>query len=480
MSTQEIQEIQCNDPVQSLPPEVASQVFVFAAVEGLQSALQLAEVCPMWRDLAWSTPHLWTTWSVSLGLVRNQTRIERLTTLLDRSGVLPLDIVVEYLSPSQSADTGCLLQVSPETDKEIITKLNNNSDRWRHLKLRLPAPLFSQFHGNQGKLVLEELTLRAPETSANQKTSPIFRMNADEYPEPIKIDILKFRLNDLKVGWSRLTVARVHSIQLDECLQLLRVAPQIEELTLKNLEGIKEEYFPLPLEPIQHDKLRKLTLVSDDQSAEFFDNIALPYLEDLDIWQVLLADPSFHDFIRRSSSPLRLRLSGVTIEDDKDLIEPAFKGLERCTALVHLEMDIIEKSEAFTVAFLERLAATSLAAHGESPFLSHLSALRFMRDRPFPWPLLLPVFGPLDQLTNPCRRPLNEVEFCVGNSGYDFQCWGTDNVSANPRIIDRDSIRGLFSVFDAGLKIQITEMDRDGNREDLLQKSFDFHFGTAH
>ncbi|KAJ6504582.1 hypothetical protein C8R47DRAFT_151596 [Mycena vitilis] len=59
-------------PILSLPVEITSQIFVHCLpdsardVSPLDAPLVLGRVCSVWRNIALSTPQLWTSWSLSI------------------------------------------------------------------------------------------------------------------------------------------------------------------------------------------------------------------------------------------------------------------------------------------------------------------------------------------------------------------------------------------------------------------------------
>ncbi|KAF7329199.1 F-box domain-containing protein [Mycena kentingensis (nom. inval.)] len=133
-------------PVLDLPREVSSEIFlqtvvdVFAQREaGLRKRnrlqlfpLSLAHVCRSWRDIALSTPALWS--SVALACYNIWAPVKMLERWLARSGALPLDL---YL------DTGDRAMAD-----EILPVILPYATRWRRLH-------FFASWGNQDLFVLD-------------------------------------------------------------------------------------------------------------------------------------------------------------------------------------------------------------------------------------------------------------------------------------------------------------------------------------
>ena len=107
-----------HDPfIHKLPPEIGSHIFrlslptlsngehleaILNLYENRSSAeiLNLGAVCRKWRQLAWTTPDLWNTLYLRIGLETRQSLAESLPDLvrewLERSGSLPLTIFFRH------------------------------------------------------------------------------------------------------------------------------------------------------------------------------------------------------------------------------------------------------------------------------------------------------------------------------------------------------------------------------------------------
>lgn len=88
-------------PINQLPMETLSHIFDLVCTYGQDAshayarhATKLAQVCSRWRSNVISTPLLWSTIHIS-----QKTRPEFITLCLERSKVVPLDIVLEIRGP---------------------------------------------------------------------------------------------------------------------------------------------------------------------------------------------------------------------------------------------------------------------------------------------------------------------------------------------------------------------------------------------
>ena len=141
-----------HDPfILKFPPEIASHIFCLSMKESdyepeyfginvktLPTPFILGSVCQGWRQLAWSTPQLWSTISISLTEPPKSKGLKAIVFIndwLQRSRTLPLDLWVrDYGRPERP--------ISPEHYGPIIDALNQHSGRWHTLYLRLTTRSF--------------------------------------------------------------------------------------------------------------------------------------------------------------------------------------------------------------------------------------------------------------------------------------------------------------------------------------------------
>ena len=134
--------------VSHLPPDVTSTIFEFClpdftdhrllpyTKEDLSVPLSLGAICSYWRDIAWSTPSLWSSLVVR---VPNEHDFHMATGIvakewLDRSGQLPLSIRV-------------LSKTYNKTISALANIINQYSTRWFNLDLYIPDQYYQLFHG---------------------------------------------------------------------------------------------------------------------------------------------------------------------------------------------------------------------------------------------------------------------------------------------------------------------------------------------
>ena len=114
----------------------------------LKPPLLFGSVCSAWRELAWSTPSLWSSITLELGT----------------SPLISAILVAEWLSRSGQ----CALTISLTStctvmntwNRNIITTLAGVSERWRHITFNLPPLYYEGFRSVEGRLpLLESVTM---------------------------------------------------------------------------------------------------------------------------------------------------------------------------------------------------------------------------------------------------------------------------------------------------------------------------------
>jgi hypothetical protein len=123
------------EQIKHLPVEALSEIFIlvvkswssdpFASRGGLPPPMQLAQICRAWRQIAFSTPLLWTSIRIVLPTKRLDVYEELLREWIARSAGCPLDLKIygDDLSPQT-----CMKNFRP-----IFTLLLQSRNRWSNL-----------------------------------------------------------------------------------------------------------------------------------------------------------------------------------------------------------------------------------------------------------------------------------------------------------------------------------------------------------
>jgi len=359
--------------VLKLPPEIAAHILFLSMNEQdldpdhlttLPTQFLLGAVCRGWRQLARSTPQLWSTLSFSLA---KRTKMEALQQLravkdwLQLSGSLPLILgIFCYERITLASQERCGL---------IIEALNQHSGRWHKVLLQLPAPLFSRFCGTSPPSRLCNLQL--VNYSSSDVVSPPFRMNSK--PSPTHLVIERFGLLAIDIVWDNLTYL-VLDVAFDGWIEAIRRAPFLEFLSVAQPRNT--DSFSIPNTIVRHMHLRTLKFCdSVEFSIRFNDVMEFPSLEEYH-WNSCRPIPanSITSLLNRSGSHLK-RLE-LFMEDPPTWVDLK-ELLDATPYLQHFRMSIWAPTSAvITDDLLQNLSSSPPVLAGGNPgFLPHLQSL---------------------------------------------------------------------------------------------------------
>jgi len=429
-----------HDPlIYSFPPEIASHIFMQYATpsalfdrDNRSTPLYLGAVCRKWRQLAWATPRLWSSLLVGFRLrgrynCSNESDLPQLVAeWLDRSASLPLTIRLD-LSGQGFEDHGDGVYC------DVINILNKHSGKWYDLHFNLPMRHLHRLHGSLQENILRRLLLCYHRPFFEPSHFSTFSMI--HKPSPTDLTLVAVGLPYVDIIWNNLTMASVDEIGDDECVELLRRAPLLENLSLRGIRA-SSGLFPFPITRIIRPHLHSLELSRisrDDVVAAILDSVCFPSLEQWIHDDSPLPLDSMISFLGYLSSCLKIFKISIGNVDHHQVN----RLLWNLSSLEFLELRIGDQ-------LLQDL--DFLYGFPESPlFLPHLQSLEFIGEFSFPWESLPQLFAPSH------RRSLRvKVNTRLGR---------LDNIT-------EETVKRLQELVDKGFDLKLV---RDG-RIDLLQE----------
>jgi hypothetical protein len=206
-----------------LPPDVTSTIFEFClpdfanhqlspyTKEDHSIPLSLGAICSYWREIAWSTPSLWSSLVVLVPSKHHDIATDIAQEWLARSGQLSLSICI--LSASYNKAIPALADI-----------INQYSTRWSDLDLYIPDCYYECFHATDNhapilKSIRFNCSVRA--TFLNfQLTCPRLERASLTY---LPMD----GINHIQCQWDNLTHLTLHSISILDSLLILRKTPRL-------------------------------------------------------------------------------------------------------------------------------------------------------------------------------------------------------------------------------------------------------------
>ena len=372
-----------HDPfVLKLPPEIASYIFLLSMEERdtreipsrgdcLPTPFRLGAVCSGWRQLARSTPALWTMLAFTLPDSKIMEDLPHLVAdWLERSGGLPLTLQVSLSTTYHNPplDIGHAL---------VIDALNQHSRRWCDVQFNLPSDYIGRLCGSS-----PPEQLRDPSIDEGADNLPLtFRMNAR--PSPTKFKIWGLLLEAVDVAWDNLVHLDLNCTTLDGILQVIRDAPLLEICSLRFISPPIDD-FRIPEIIIRHPYLQTFQLVVLEQTGVFYkliNSLELPSLESWSVDFVELEESMvlgiMTSFLKRSGC----KLKSLNMEQDQaPTVEDLERFLQAVPCLQRLRLACPRYDRSLTPVMdniLERISASpSMQTDHTAGFLSDLQILQ--------------------------------------------------------------------------------------------------------
>ena len=284
--------------VRQLPPDVTSTIFEFClpdftdhqfspySKEDLSIPLSLGAICSYWREIAWSTPSLWSSLVVRVPSKQNSHMATGIAQeWLDRSGQLPLSIrIYSELHDEVSA---------------LADIINQYSNRWSELDLHLPDNYYRYFHATDNHAPI--LKFIRFQCSVYMSMNLNFQLTC---PRLERASLSCFPTGGIDIQWDNITHLTLHSV--DDALDILRRTPR---LVFCKVSGLRSRHGEPSIGAAVLPSLKSLQLMSTTSAQHFLNNLIAPNLEEFSL-------PNFYyppkegirliaSFLRRSACSLR-------------------------------------------------------------------------------------------------------------------------------------------------------------------------------
>ncbi|KAF8175788.1 hypothetical protein BJ912DRAFT_1134087 [Pholiota molesta] len=206
-----------------LPPEIMGEIFAracHATTHNFHSDTRrhlrttpfiLGHVCTDWREIVWSTPHIWSHLALVLSTTLYETQMVLLRDWLGRSGVCPLHISLLFGDEHDWSD---------RIPNELIEMLVETSHRWRSIYFVLPEAWYSGLAKIESKLPLlveastQPLWSDCGLPSASRKHFTLLQ----SAPALKDMRLNGYYLAGVQIPWAQLTSIKMQQVYLDECL----------------------------------------------------------------------------------------------------------------------------------------------------------------------------------------------------------------------------------------------------------------------
>ena len=360
----------------------------FTITDSLPDAILLSSVCSDWRRAVVRTPELWSSIKIDLPFIqisdnasdndmaRDSSKLPLLAAFIDewlaRSGQLPLNIVLcyDHEVPWHS--------LTPAVHQPVFKILNKYSSRWHIFNIAVPTH-FHDFLKPDCLPLLEQLHVTCMSIgSIDLSFPPSPCLNTVEIRPRQNFEFTIY--TDIGIQWNNVTHVSLESITTYDCFALLRLNPQLLHCTFCRVADDDVE------DPPESPILNSLTYLSLHQkhekreSSQFLDNIKLPCLETLVLYNVIV-NPVIA-FIERSACSLRtLSLLNWYIRKTDKLI-PLLQSLS--PSLKRLSISRLPSPTRGTknyLSLLTRIYTSQIEVVGND-FLPHIEIFEYREESP--------------------------------------------------------------------------------------------------
>lgn len=476
---------QLDSPIINLPPEIISHIFIFCLpdfndynpetfVRGDPPVpFLIGAVCRSWRTIAWSTPTLWSCLSLHLSTQNFTILVDLMDEWLPRSGELPLSIRLSCDPPSENR-RDVIAEGYPQIYEMIHTINDCYSHRLHALDLRIPVHLFKEFHIHWSDSILESLNIDPPDGQLD--SDHILELGCT--PRLRRLHLSAIYLKSIQIQWSNITHVHASEFYADECLEILRRAPQLVWCKFPFMISGTASY-PEPEMPLIVPSLKFLHISREKRVsfAVFLNKLVLPSLDELFYkgsveateWELLIS------LLTRSACPLHsLTLQYAHNTSEFDLI----RLVQKVPRLRTLCISSKENLPAILTDQLLSIMSTRDQGH-ENDFLSELELFKYDGLITFSLNTLLSLLSATGSLAAPCissdSRCASQSQTLLKSNCRSFlpalKTLDMEFSQDTYEPITTDVIPALVELLERGMRIDL----RLQHSRDILEESIQDH-----
>ncbi|KAK1216667.1 hypothetical protein PQX77_020703 [Marasmius sp. AFHP31] len=304
-------------PVHRLPSEVLLEIFghccEFSDLSNrkIPPTMALSMVCGRWREVALSSPCLWSSISITIRrqneyrLHLGERSITRLTRLfMERSKTTPLKIQLDFPHDLQGG----------YSNDVVMGLIDQNSKRWEELKVCGREIYASSQTGSVDLPILRRLTLYS-----KYDAGTLFLDRFRDCPALTSVCTDITNIEDrLQLPWANIRHLKLREYTDASDLAFIESCTSLQHLTLVNVNNSMGSSDELT---IQSNTIRNLIIKGLESDPSLIYRFNFPQLSSLDIQRVFIEDLHMEPFKQRISLPITsLRLDSIMCFTDSFLI----------------------------------------------------------------------------------------------------------------------------------------------------------------
>ena len=367
--------------VGQLPPDVMSTIFEFCLPDITDqflsfssykpfTPLSLGAICSYWRDIAWSTPSLWSSLVVRDPSEYNMHIITGLAQeWLARSGRLPLSIRI-------------ISTFYNNTVTALANIINQYSARWSDLDLDIPDCYFQCFNATDNHAPILK-SIRFQRSTTSKKVN--LRLTC---PRLEKATLSYFPLDGTNIQWDNLTHLALYTMSTIDSFLILRKTPRLVFCEISSSSFYSRRILEGEIIIPVLTSLKSLCLSYGSSTEDFLNNLIAPHLEDFSLRRYYPPSPIIEpevvtSFLRRSVCSLRsLSMIFSIIPQYFEVFMNLLQSMPSLTTLSLLSITIFNKTnpEEYQPRNILQLVAKVLSSQSTSlqqGFLPNLKILEY-------------------------------------------------------------------------------------------------------
>lgn len=362
-------------PVFKLPLEITADIFEaclpeitwppegpasrYKTVPNAAIPLVIGKVCCAWRNLAWSTPRLWS--GISL-LLEYSTPIdcELLKEWLLRSGDSLLSIHLRYDRDGLTAG---------DATRSILRAIADCSERWRDVYFAFPASFYNHFDSIRSRLpCLTSLSLSLRILDVRERGFQHFSIA----PRLCHVELHGYNRELMNIPLHQVTKLSLNIVDAAHCIETLRCFPDLAHCSFKYM-FLGRERLPFPF-LASHVKYLEFVVNDKEFLSSFLDSLALPDVQELriDMRRAQLPHSSLISLVARSGCLLQ-RFTLAKCSCDSAELQALFSAIP---TLVQLEVN----NCAIPGSAILQLLDLSISDHGSTALLPNLQSLKLVNQ----------------------------------------------------------------------------------------------------
>ncbi|CAA7270879.1 unnamed protein product [Cyclocybe aegerita] len=336
----------------------------------------LGAACKRWREIAHSTPHLWTTVVVRLKNGEVEQCAQFTSDWLSRTGKLPLTLDIY-----QPEGTQTFFGPPPAFDASpIFAAINAHSSQWETIVANIHCDLMQLLRGDgSGAPRLRTLDIATIDKrpSQNSLTPPLVFSLSGPMPRPTRVRLHQIRHPFAAVTWDSIKHLDIQEVSITECYDILQSGTNPVECYIEEIEITDEYEAPPPPQQFVLPHLRVLHLRWNDAQEVLLNALTLPSLSSLRTNGPLRVLPSL---ITRSGC--KSTLTELILSDKDTTVFDLMHALENAPLLEQLSVSSLTLDDTL----FEQLSSTTFFhpaqadADAQGVFLPHLMSLSIVSE----------------------------------------------------------------------------------------------------